>query len=187
VFESLLIPFLVLLVAAAAGYYVYVRRRKRRGRVAEILSGANLLAHWTYAPGEWRRAVGEEFTWARNKNSVGHVYISPTTLYIKNDSEDRLIDLGGGGKVVTHASYSGIDMSPLKLRVRWKVIYESPDRPDEVKYYKEDYRIPVPLRHQEEARRVVDFFTARHEKNLDAYADVVSDDEPISIFGKDSF
>lgn len=62
-----------------------------------------------------------------------------------------------------------------------------PDRADEVKYYREDYRIPVPPRWREEAPRVADFFTARLENNLEAYAEVVSDDEPLSIFGKDSF
>ncbi len=32
------------------------------------------------------------------------------------------------------------DMSPLKLRVRWKVEEQHPDRPHEVNYYKENYR-----------------------------------------------
>lgn len=62
-----------------------------------------------------------------------------------------------------------------------------PDRSAEVKYYKEDYRVPVPLRYREEAERVVDFFVTRLENNLEAYTAVVPDDEPISLFGKDSF
>ena len=78
-------------------------------------------------------------------------------------------------------------MSPLKLRLRWKVVRQDTDGRSEVKYYKEDLRIPVPLAHYEEAKRVADFFTARIENNLEAYTALVPDDEPISLFGKDSF
>jgi hypothetical protein len=185
--QSLLISSLILIAAAVAFGYILVKRRERREKIAEILSGSNLLADWAYTPDEWRRAAEEEFTWVRDRDSGGHVYLSPTMIYIKNDSEDRLIDLDAGGKVVTHASYRASEMSPLKLRVRWKVVTEHRGGSNEVKYYKEDYRIPVPLRYQEEARRVADFFTARLENNLEAYADVVSDDEPLSLFGKDDF
>ena len=137
---------------------------------------------------EWRRAVEEEYTWIRNRDGVGHCYISPSGIYVRNDSQDRLFDLSSGGKVVTHASYRGADgSSPLKLRVRWKVVKRYDDRPDETKYFKEDYRIPVPIRNRDDAARVAAFFTARLENNIAAYTAVVSDDEPISLFGKDSF
>jgi hypothetical protein len=178
---------LVLLAAGVAAYYLYARRRSRRERIARVLSGSNILARWSYAPEEWRRAADEEFTWVRNKNSGGEVCISPTTIYIKSDTQDLLIDLSGDGKMVTHASYRGLDMCPLKLRVRWKIVKRDPDRSDEVKYYKEDYRIPVPIRYREHAERVVAYFTTRLENNLEAYTAVVSDDEPISLFGKDTF
>jgi hypothetical protein len=168
-------------------YFVHSRKSARVEKISEILSRADLLAHWTYTPEEWRAAVEDEFTWVRHRDSVGHVYISPDAIYIKNDFEDSLIELGGSGRVVTHASYRGADGSPLKLRVRWKIVSSGDEGPDEVKYYKEDYRIPVPLRHREEATRVAEFFTARVENNLEAYADVMPDDEPLSIFGKDSF
>jgi hypothetical protein len=184
---NLIFISLLLLVAAIAAGYIFIKRRERRERIAEILSGSNLLAHWAYAPNEWRRAAEEEFTWVKDRDNAGQVYISPAMIYIKNSSEDHLIDLSAGGKVVTHASYRPAEMSFLKLRVRWKVVTDSPDRPPEVKYYKEDYRIPVPLRHQEEARRVTEFFTKQLENNPEAYADLVSDDEPISLFGKDAF
>ena len=153
-----------------------------------MLSGTNLLAAWTYDPDEWRQAVEEEYTWIRNKNGIGHCYISASSIYIKNDSQDRLIDLSNDGKVVTHASYRGADSnSPLKLRVRWRVVTRYEDRADEVKYFKEDYRIPVPVRNRADAARVADFFTAKLENNLAAYTAVVPDNEPISLFGKDSF
>jgi hypothetical protein len=45
----------------------------------------------------------------------------------------------------------------------------------------------VPIRNRDDAARVAAFFTARIENNLDAYTAVVPDDEPISLFGKDSF
>jgi len=77
---------------------------------------------------------------------VGPVlYLAERDLH-KDDSQDRLIDLSNDGKVVTYASYRGADSSsPLKLRVRWRVVIRYEDRPDEVKYFKEDYRIPVPF------------------------------------------
>lgn len=186
--DYLVIPVLVLLGVAAVGSFLYARRRERRSRVAEMLAGTDLLAAWTYAPDEWRRAVEEEYTWVKNKDGVGNCYISPTGIYIRNDSQDRLIDLSGEGKVVTHASYRGANSSsPLKLRVRWRVVKQYEDRPDEVKYFKEDYRIPVPIQNKDDAARVADFFTAQLENNLGAYTAVVPDDEPISLFGRDSF
>jgi len=186
-FGSLLIPFAALLAVAILGFYLYIKRRKRREKISEMLCGTDLLAHWIYKPDEWQRAVEEEFTWAKSKGDEGHVYISPTGICVKSDSGDRLIELGGEGKVVTYAAYRGEEGSPLKLRVRWKIVKRYQDRSDEVKYFKEDYRIPVPLKHKEEAQRVADFFTAKLEANLNAYAAVVPDDEPISLFGKDSF
>jgi hypothetical protein len=183
-----LVTILALLVIAVVGSLLYVRRRKRQRRIADLLAGTNLLAAWTYGQDEWRQAVADEFTWVRNKASGGQCYISPTEIYIKNDSQDRLIDLSSGGKVVTHASYRGADSNnPLKLRVRWRVVKHYPDRPDEVKYFKEDYRIPVPFQYRDDAARVAAFFTAQLENNLNAYTNVVPDDEPISLFGKDSF
>ncbi len=186
-FGSLLILLVALLAVAVLGFYLYLKRRKRRERISEIVSGANLLADWVYTPVEWQRAVQEEFAWAKSKGYEGHVYISPTVIYVKSDSGDRLIELGTEGKVVTYAGYRGEEGSPLKLRVRWKIVKRYPDRADEVKYFKEDYRIPVPLKHKEGAQRVADFFTTKLEANLSAYTAVVSDDEPISLFGKDSF
>jgi len=186
-FGSLLIPLAALVLAAVLGFYLYIKRKKRRARISEILSSTNLLAHWVYTPVEWQRAVEEEFTWAESKGDQGHVYISPTVIYVKSDSGDRLIELSGDGKVVTYAGYRGEEDSPLKLRVRWKIVRRYQDQHHEVKYYKEDYRIPVPLKYKEEARRVADFFTAKLEANLNAYTAVVPDDEPISLFGKDSF
>jgi hypothetical protein len=185
---SLFISVLVLLGLAGVGAFLYARRRQRKARIAEMLSGEDLIAAWTYDPDEWRQAVEEEYTWVRRKDGVGNCYISPSAILIKNDSQDRLIDLTGGGKVVTYASYRGADGdSPLKLRVRWRVVTKYDDRPDEVKYYKVDYRIPVPIRNRDDATRVAAYFTAKVENNLAAYTNLVSDDEPISLFGKDSF
>lgn len=184
---SLFISFVVLLLGVVIlGSYLYVKRRKQEG-ISAILSDPNLLAQWTYTPDEWQRAVAEEFTWAKSKGDTGQIYISPNAFYVKSDSGDRLTELGGNGKVVTYAYYRGAEGSPLKLRVRWKIVRQRTDGPDEVKYFKEDYRIPVPLKDEEQARRVADYFTAQLENNLNAYTAVVPDDEPISLFGKDSF
>jgi hypothetical protein len=185
---SLLILLLALLVVSlVGGGYLFYKRRQRRQKISEILSDPNLLAHWTYTPDEWQKAVAEEFTWARSKDPIGEVYISSSAVYVKSGSGDRLIALSGNGKVVTNAAYRGAEGSPLKFRVRWKIVSRDQHGREEVKYFKEDYRIPVPVRLSEEARRVVDFFTARLQDNLAAYTAVVPDDEPISLFGKDTF
>ena len=154
--------------------------------IAGILEDPNPLAVWTYTPEEWRRAVEDEFSWARSDGSSAQIRICETGIYLKTDSQSHLIELASGPKVVTFAGYRGTEGSPLRLRVRWKIVRHRRGG-DEVKYYKEDYRIPVPLREKDAAQKVVDFFTARLQNNLDAYTAVVPDDEPISLFGKDSF
>ena len=180
--------FLIVLavLGVAFGLYTYVKRRARKRRASEILADPNLLAHFVYAPDEWRRAVDDEFTWVKNKDSLGHVYITPTAFCVKNDFQERVFELSGQSKAVTNASYRGSDGSMLKLRARSRVVQYQDNRPDEVKYLKEDYCIPVPLKQKEDARRVVGFFTAQIENNPKAYADLVADDEPLSILGRDS-
>lgn len=188
---NLILIGLGLVVAAAGGLYFYFRRRRRKELIALLTDKVDLLAHWTYTPAEWQKAVEEEFTWASSKDYGGEVYISPLAVYVKADTRDHLIDLTEKGKVVTNASFTGTVGMPLKLRVRWRVrtYHETAgsDRTDQFKYFKEDYRIPVPLAAKEEARKVVDFFTTRLENNLEAYTAVVGDDEAISLFGKDTF
>jgi hypothetical protein len=183
----ILILFLVVIGVAVVGVQLLFRHRAPQRSGAEIIADPNLLAHWVYAPDEWRKAVEDEFNWVKNKESVGHVYISPTAICVKNDFQERVIELAGGGKVVTNASYRGANGSPLKLRTRWRVVEQSHYGHDEVKYYKKDYWIPVPLQYKEEARRVAEFFTAQIENNMAAYTAVVPDNEPISLFGKDTF
>jgi hypothetical protein len=180
----LLIAFVIF--GTAFWVYTYFGRRARRRRASEIIADPNLLAHFVYAPDEWRRAVEDEFTWVRNKESPGHVYITPTALCVKNDFQERVVELSGKGKAVTNASYRGAEGSLLKLRARCRVLEQHDNRPDEVKYSKEDYCIPVPLKQKDEARRVADFFTTQIENNPKAYADLVAEDEPLSIFGRDT-
>jgi hypothetical protein len=188
-FGSSTLLFLVLLAVVAIASYFYLKRRAHHAqqrRSSEIVADPNLLAHWVYAPDDWRKAVEDEFTWVKNKEGTGHIYISPTAICVKNDFQERIVELADKGKVVTNASYRGAEGSLLKLRVRWRVVEQREYGSDEVKYYREDYLIPVPSKYKEEARRVADFFTARIENNMAAYTAVVPDDEPISLFGKDS-
>ena len=178
---------IVVLLAVVGGLgFFYYRRRVRAKEIAAVLNDPNPLAVWTYTPEEWRRAVEDEFSWARSDGSSAQIRICETGIYLKTDSQSHLIELASGPKVVTFAGYRGTEGSPLRLRVRWKIVRRRRGG-DEVKYYKEDYRIPVPLREKDAAQKVVDFFTARLQNNLDAYTAVVPDDEPISLFGKDSF
>jgi len=58
---------------------------------------------------------------------------------------------------------------------------------EKIKYYKEDYRIPVPLREHAAAQNVVNYFTKWAEDNPRFYTQMLPDDDPISLFGKDSF
>ncbi len=177
---------LLLAVAGGAGYW-YFRRRQKAHAVDEILNDPNPIASWTYTPQEWHQAVSDEFSWASAHGGSAQIRICQSGLYVWSDSHSRVYELESGGKVVTFAGYVGTEGSPLKLRVRWKRVTRYDDRPDEIKYFKEDYRIPVPLREKESALRVVEFFQTRLENNLNAYTAVVPDDEPISLFGKDSF
>jgi hypothetical protein len=177
----------VLLIAFIVWRQIHTRRRGRMEDITEMISGRNLLAQWPYTPEEWQQAARDEFDWVRNKGGSGHVYVSPGAVYILGESDEHYIDLTADGRVVTHAACRASHMSPLKLRLRWKVVNQSEDGRSEVKYYKEDLRIPVPLAHHEQAKRVADFFTAQIENNLEAYTALVPDDEPISLFGKDSF
>jgi len=179
---------IVAVLALGAGLvFWYFRRRRKASAAAEILNDPNPIATWTYTPAEWQQAVADEFSWASADGGSAQIRICQSGIYVWSDSHSRIYELESGGKVVTFAGYLGNQGSPLKLRVRWKVITYDEYQNERIKYHKEDYRIPVPLREKDEAFRVVDFFQQRLEKNLDAYTAVVPEDEPISLFGKDSF
>ena len=180
------IAVVVLLVLLVGGGYVFYKRRKRNRAIAEVLSGGNLIGSWTYSAVEWQQAVADELSWAKASDGGGEFFITSCAIYIRSTSSDRLIELNGR-KVVTHASYRGTEGAPLKIRVRWKVIERDAYGTSETRYYKEDYRIPVPQRERAVAEKVAAWFAARCEKTLDAYADVVGADESISLFGDDSF
>lgn len=177
---------LVLAAAAGAGYWFFLRWRQNRW-LDEALS-SELLGSWTYTPAEWRQAVADEFSWGKTDVQSAQIFIYPSLIYLKADTQRRFFALERDGRVVTFAGFSGIEGSPLKIRVRWKVIhYDKNGVRQETKYYKDDFRIPVPAREKGEAEKVVEFLMTRLENNLAAYTDVVPDDEPISLFGKDQF
>jgi hypothetical protein len=179
---------IVALLALAAGLvYWHFRRRRKANAAADILNDPNPIATWTYTPAEWQQAVSDEFSWARADGGSAQIRICQSGIYVWSDSHSRIYELETGGKVVTFAGYLGNPESPLKLRVRWRVITYDEYQTERIKYHKEDYRIPVPLREKDAAFRVVEFFQTRLEKNLGAYTAVVPEDEPISLFGKDSF
>lgn len=186
---SFLYPFAVvlLLAAVAAGAYFYFIRRKHAAEIAAIIDDPYPLAFWTYTPQEWQQAVADEFTWGQVDGGGADITISQQGFYISHGSQRRVFELETGSKVVTFAGYLGVEGNPLKLRVRWRVISYDRYGHEEIKYHKDDYRIPVPLREKQSAQDVVDFFTARIEQNLAAYTELVPDDEPISLFGKDVF
>lgn len=183
--ESVIIIIAILLASSGTVLYLYVQKSKRGKVISDLTSSMNILAKWTYTPVEWRKAVEEEFTWASNQDIAGQVFISPVAFCVRTNNRDHLVELADKGKVVTHASYRGTSDSPLKLRVRWREVTHDADSGREVNYYKEDYRIPVPSGAKDAARKVVDFFATQIENNQVAYANLVSDDEPISLFGRD--
>ena len=145
------------------------------------------LAVWTYTPEEWQQAVADEFTWARARGNSATIKICQLGFLVDDGSRARLYDLETSTRLVTFAGYVPIEGGLLKLRVRQKIELGNQNDPNETKYYKDDYRIPVPLREQEEAQKVVDFFMSKMQNNLDAYTDLIADNESISLFGNDSF
>jgi hypothetical protein len=177
---------ILLAIAAGVGYW-YFRRSRQAHAVAAIFNDPNPLATWTYTADEWRQAVADEFSWGRVDRDPAQVRICLSGVYVGSGSTARVLELETGDKVVTFAGYLGTEGSPLKLRVRWRTVTYDQNGYKQTKYYKEDHRIPVPSREKESALRVVDFFYWRLENNPAAYTEVVPDDEPISLFGKDSF
>jgi len=177
----------LLLAIAAGGAYWYFRRRRQAQAAANILSDPNPLAIWTYTPAEWQQAVSDEFSWASADGASAQIRICQRGFYVWSDSHSRVFELEAGGKFVTFAGYLGVEGAPLKLRVRWREITQDRYGNEEIHYYKEDHRIPVPMREKEAAMKVVEFFKTRLEKHLDWYTALLPDDEPISLFGKDSF
>lgn len=198
---DLLIPMIIALVAlAAGGAYLNYRRARRRRVINDILCDVNPLAVWTYSPEEWRRAVQEELSWGRPDDGPVQVRISRFGIYFKTRSQEHVLPLADGTRIVTfaglrgpHASgsrgvlFGGAEENPLKLRTRWRKITRDQYNREQIKYYKEDYRIPVPLGEQAAAQNVVNYFTKWLEDNPRFYAQMVPEDEPISLFGKDSF
>jgi hypothetical protein len=183
----LYIVIFAVLVSAAGLAYWYSRRRRKANAVAAILNDPNPIATWTYTPAEWQQAVADEFSWAKADGASAQIRICQSGIYVWSDSDSHVYELETEGKIVTFAGYLPTEGSRLKLRIRWRVVTQDEHQNDRIKYHKEDYRIPVPLREKEAAVRVVEFFTARLENNLNAYTAVVPEDEPISLFGKDSF
>ena len=182
----LIVIGLLLAIIAAAGYW-YFKRRRQASLAADIVNDPNPVASWTYTPQEWQQAVTDEFSWASARGASAQARVSQRGVYVWSDSDSRVYELETGPKVVTFAGYLGIEGSPLKLRVRWKIVSYDREGNRQVHYYKNDYRIPVPLREKGAVLKVVEFFKTRLENNLDAYTAVIPDDEPISLFGKDSF
>jgi hypothetical protein len=186
--SSILTTVVLLVLAAAAGVvYLYVRRRRKANAAANILDDPNPLATWTYTPTEWQQAVDDEFSWARSDGGSAQIRICLSGIYVWSDSHSHIYRLETDGRFVTFAGYLGLEGNPLKLRVRWREITRDKNDNEEIHYYKEDHRIPVPVREKEAALKVVDFFTTRLEEHMDWYTALLPDDEPISLFGKDGF
>jgi hypothetical protein len=177
---------IAVLVLLAGAIFLYYNRRVRVRAIAEIVAGPDLLATWIYNGIEWQKAVEDEFSWGKAADGSAQIYIAKTGVYLKSDSREHLIELTTRGKVVTYAAYGGPEL-PLKLRVRWRVVRHRRDGGEEIKYHREDYRIPVPPQQKEAAEKVARFFTAELERNPGFYTLLVGDDEPISLFGRDSF
>jgi hypothetical protein len=180
---------IAIVALTAGGIYLYYRRGRRRKMIDDILADVNPLAVWTYSPEEWRRAQ-EELSWGNADDGPVQVRISRFGIYFKGRAREQVLPLSDGNRIVTFAGYGGAEGNPLKLRTRWRVIthdHSNEFAREQIKYYKEDYRIPVPLREQAAAQNVVNYFTKWLADHPDFYTQMLPDDEPISLFGKDSF
>lgn len=181
------LALIILFAGSAVGaFYLYQQRSRRRKVIGDILSDVNPLAVWTYTPDEWRSAV-EELSWGRADDGPVAVRISRFGVYFKTRSGEYVLPLMDGTRTVTFAGYSGGEGNPLKLRTRWREVTRDQYEQEQFKYYKEDFRVPVPLREQAAAQNVVIYFTRWLEDHPNLYAQLLPDDEPISVFGKDSF
>ena len=185
-FDFFIVPVVAIAIAGlvGAGYLIYRRGRQRKA-IDDILFDVNPLAEWTYSPEEWRTAV-DELSWGSANDGATQIRISRSGAYFKSPRREHLIPLNNGTRIVTFAGYLGGN-APLKLRTRWREVTEDQYGREEIKYHKEDFRIPVPSREKDAAENVVSYFTKWIEDNMRFYTQMVPDDEPISLFGKDSF
>lgn len=186
-FGFLFAAIILIAVLAAGGIYLYRLRARRRKVINDILFDVNPLAVWTYSPEEWRHAVQEELSWGHADDGPVEVRISRFGIYFKSPRREHLLPLTDGTRIVSFAGYGGAEGNPLKLRTRWRVITRDEYDREQIKYYKEDYRIPVPPREQAGAQNVANYFTKWLEDNPRFYTQMLPDDDPISLFGKDSF
>jgi preprotein translocase subunit YajC len=176
----------VVVLLAVGGFYLYQRRQRQRKAIDDILFDVTPLAVWTYQAEEWRQAVTDELSWGRVDDGPTDIRICRSGVYFKNQAREHLMPLADGTRIVTFAGYLGEGI-PLKLRTRWRVITQDQNGNEEIHYHKEDFRIPVPVREKDAALNVVSYFTNWLDDHEQFYAMMVPDDEPISVFGKDSF
>ena len=185
-FELILVAIVVIVLLAVGGVYLYQRRQRQRKAIDDILFDVSPLAVWTYSPEEWRQAVGDELSWGRVDDGPTDIRICRTGVYFKNQKREHLMPLQDGTRIVTFAGYLGEGL-PLKLRTRWRVITQDQNGNEQIHYHKEDFRIPVPPGQKDAAQNVVIYFTMWLEDHERFYAEMIPEEDPISIFGNDSF
>jgi hypothetical protein len=157
----------------------------RKRKISAILAGKNTLANWKYTPEEWQEYTGMAFFDRIKRQDIpGEAYITPTAIYVTNGYDQFFRDLEESGKVVTRCSFDGKSPAVLHIRVRWAV--KNVKNENDVKYFKDDIRIPVPNSAAEQANRVVQYFTAQAEGQGSAIQAVTPDDA-VSLFGGDKF
>ena len=186
-FDLLLAAILLLILLAAGGIYLYQRRQRQRKAIDDILFDVSPLAVWTYSTEEWRQAVSDQLSWGRVDDGPTDIRICRSGIYFKNRLREHLMPLADGLRIVTFAGYAGGEGMPLKLRTRWTVTTEDQNGNRKIHYHKEDFRIPVPMREKDAAINVVIYFTRWLEDHERFYAELIPEDDPISITGNDSF
>ncbi len=186
-FGLIIAGIFVVIFLAVGGFYLYQRRQRQRKAIDDILFDVTPLAVWTYSPEEWRQAVDDELSWGRVDDGPTDIRICRSSVYFKNQAREHLLPLADGTRIVTFAGYLGGEGTPLKLRTRWRVITQDQNGNEQIHYHKEDFRIPVPVREKDAALKVVDYFTKWLDDHMQFYTKMVPEDDPISVFGKDSF
>src|SRR5215831_3406892 len=180
-FDLIVAGIFVLVLLAAGGVYLYRRRQGQRKAIDDILFDVNPLAVWTYSAEEWRQAVNDELSWGRVDDGPTDIRICRSGVYFKNQAREHLMPLADGIRIVTFAGYLGGEGLPLKLRTRWTVTTEDRNRETKIHYHKEDFRIPVPPREKDAALNVVIYFSRWLEDHERFYAELIPEDESISI------
>jgi len=135
---------------------------------------------WQYSADEWQHLV-DTTDLADTARGSAIVRITPTDIWIDDNSSSLRKELIGYRKYVTACKFEG---STLSLRVRSTAKYV---RSNVQVMYCKDYRLPVPIGHEEDASKVVKYFSKWVADNPVKVANVSPKGNGATLFGEQGF